>query len=71
MDFRALTFQSDVTPFYYPLEYRDLYVNRSLVPDHVKNDEQEIMRSWADVNIVMERMEGYVFSGRFLSVSVV
>lgn len=66
MDIHSLTFQNDVHPLYYPLEFEDLTLNRSLVPVQFRDNEQEVMRSWANVTISMRRMERYVFTGESL-----
>lgn len=70
MDSPALTFQNDITPFYYDIELEDLSIDRSAVPKDLKDNERIIMRSYANVTIVNERMEQYVFAGKLTSFSV-
>lgn len=58
----SMTWQSDVTPYYYPLEYSDLTLDRNAVPPQFRDNEQEVMRSWANVTINLPRMDRYVFT---------
>jgi hypothetical protein len=69
MDQEVLTYQNDVTPFYYNIEQAELTLNRSLVPKFYDGDERVIIRSYANVTIVNSRMEKYVFAGRLLFVN--
>lgn len=66
MDILSFTYNPNITPYHYPLEYDDLSLDRELIPDRIIGNEQEIMRSWANVTISLPRMERYVFTGEFL-----
>lgn len=63
MDLESFTYNPNLTPYHYPLEFEDLSLDRTLVPASIIGDEQEIMRSWANVTISLPRMDRYVFSG--------
>ncbi|GJN94338.1 hypothetical protein Rhopal_007412-T1 [Rhodotorula paludigena] len=57
------TYNDNVMPFYYPVEKRDLHLDRSKLPDWVdQKDEYEVWRNWPDVTVDVKRMERYVFS---------
>lgn len=67
MERHIYTWQSDITPLYYPLELGDLSLNNPKIPPSVLADSNKVnlMRDWADVTISMERMEAYVQAGVF------
>lgn len=63
MEIASFTYNPNLTPYHYPLEYSDLSLNRSLVPKETLGNEYEIMRNWANVTISLPRMERYVYAG--------
>lgn len=69
MDFRTLTFQSQVTPFNYPLEYGDLSIDRSQVHPALRDKEYIIVESYMNVTVSLTRMEQYVFAGNLSPLS--
>ena len=65
MERHIYTYQSDVTPLYYPLEYSDLSWDPAKVPANViaDPDKSTLMRDYANVTISMSRMDRYVRAG--------
>ncbi|GJN94333.1 hypothetical protein Rhopal_007407-T1 [Rhodotorula paludigena] len=58
------TSNDNITPFYYPVEFDDLSLDRTQIPGWFREHEAEweIWRNWANVTINVERMERYVLS---------
>ena len=52
-----------MTPYYYPLELSDLSWNLAAIPLQIHDNESELMRSWVNVTINLDRMERYVLAG--------
>ena len=50
-------------PYYYPLELSDLSYDLAAIPKQIHDNESELMRSWVNVTINLDRMERYVLAG--------
>lgn len=63
MERHIYTWQSDITGFQYPLEYEDLSWDLAKILKHILGRPSEIMRSWVNVTVNLQRMEAYVLAG--------
>ncbi|POY75533.1 hypothetical protein BMF94_1436 [Rhodotorula taiwanensis] len=58
---------NNVETFYYPLEWEDLQLDRSVIPPDGGGTEFAFYRNYANLTVNLDRMEKYVFSGVFSS----
>lgn len=63
MERHIYSWMSDLLPLYYPLEYGDLSYNLEAIPLAMRTNQDELMRSWVNVTVNLERMERYVLQG--------
>lgn len=64
MERHIYSWMSDMIPYYYPLERSDLSWNLDAIPPAIHDNESELMRSWVNVTINLDRMERYVLAGK-------
>ena len=65
MERHIYSYQSDVTPFYYPLEYADLSWDATKVPAAALADRFDLERNYANVTISLDRMVRYLWPSGF------
>ncbi|KAI5477587.1 glycosyltransferase family 61 protein [Pseudohyphozyma bogoriensis] len=62
MERHIYSYNSLVTPFYYPLEFGDLSYDPLKLPEEAKKSDFVLYRDYVNVNVSLERMERYVLA---------